>query len=132
MAAVVAVRWPWHRSTTRRALLPHAHTHTSRTALAHRHPGSSNPGRHTAGPSLKMGGWLRSSVHRPHVHRDGPVGFDDFVPDLGQNDFAIGTKEVVVPSLYMRPNDVDMQEGLFDEFFHALETCQSRINQWIG
>jgi hypothetical protein len=66
--------------------------------------------------------WLRwrGFRHGPHVHGDGPVGLDHGLPDLWEDDFAVGSDKVVVAFVDVRANDVDVEEGLLDELFHAL------------
>jgi hypothetical protein len=59
--------------------------------------------------------------NRPHVHCDGPIRLDHRLPDLRKNNLAIWSNQIITTLLYMRSNDLDMQEGLFDEFLHALE-----------
>ena len=61
-----------------------------------------------------------SLVHRPHLHGDAPVGFDDFFPYSRENDLAIGPDQVVMALLHMGSDDIDMKECLFDELFHSL------------
>jgi hypothetical protein len=39
---------------------------------------------------------------------------------LGEDDFAVGADEIVVPFVDVRANNVDVEEGLLNEFFHAL------------
>lgn len=68
---------------------------------------------------------LRYSIQRPHVHGNGPVGFDHPFPDGGQNDLAIGTDEVVMAFLYAWPDNFHIQEGLLDEVFHTLNRSVS-------
>jgi hypothetical protein len=60
------------------------------------------------------------SVHGPHVHGDRPVRLDDLVPDLRQDDFAVGTDKVVVALLNMMPYHVNMHECLLDKIIHTL------------
>ena len=70
-----------------------------------------------------LGHWFRfwwRLRHGPHVHCDGPVGLDHGLPDLGEDDFAVGADEIVVPFVDVRANNVDVEEGLLNEFFHAL------------
>lgn len=69
--------------------------------------------------------WLR---HGPHVHSDGPIGLDHGLPDLRQDDLAIGSDEIVVALVDVGPNDVDVEEGLLDEFFHALGCVSDRLS----
>jgi hypothetical protein len=57
------------------------------------------------------------------VHGDGPVGLNHGFPNLGQDDLAIRSDEVVVAFMHMRTNHIDMQESLFDQFFHTLIEC---------
>ena len=54
------------------------------------------------------------------MHYDAPAGFDHAVPDLGEDDFAVGEDEVVVALVDVGAYYVDVEEGLFDEGFHAL------------
>lgn len=70
--------------------------------------------------------WWRGLWHGPHVHCDGPVGLNHCLPDLGQDDFAIGPDEVVVAFVDVGADYVDVEEGLFDQFFHALG-CVSKV-----
>lgn len=62
----------------------------------------------------------RGFGHGPHVHSDGPVRLDHCLPDLWQDDLAIGSYEVVVAFVHVGADDIDVEEGLLDEFFHAL------------
>jgi hypothetical protein len=62
----------------------------------------------------------RGFRHGPHVHGDGPVGLDHGFPNLREDNFAVGSDEVVVAFVHMRANDVNVEEGLLDELFHAL------------
>lgn len=64
----------------------------------------------------------RGLIHGPHVHGDGPVGFDDLFPNARKDDLAIRTDQIVVAFLNVRADNVDMEEGLFDQFFHTLRT----------
>lgn len=63
----------------------------------------------------------RGLIHRPHVHRDGPVGLDDLLPNAGKDYLAIGGDQVIVTFLDVRTDDIDVQEGLLDELLHALK-----------
>lgn len=62
----------------------------------------------------------RGFRHGPHVHGNSPVWLDHCFPDLWEDDFAIGADEVVVAFVDVGADYVDVEEGLFDEFFHAL------------
>ena len=57
------------------------------------------------------------------MHGDGPVRLNHGFPNLGQDDLAIRSDEVVVAFMNMRTNHIDMQESLFDQFFHTLIKC---------
>lgn len=61
-------------------------------------------------------------IHRPHMHRHRPIWLNHLVPYLGENNLAIRTDKVIMPSLYMGTNNIDMAESLLDELFHALES----------
>ena len=61
-----------------------------------------------------------SLLNGPQLHSDGPVRLDDLVPDLGQDDVAVGAFQVVVSVADLLRDHVDVQEGLFDQFLHAL------------
>lgn len=72
-------------------------------------------------------GWRRLR-HGPHVHGDGPVGLDHSLPDLREDDLAVGTNEIVVTFVDMGADHVDVEEGLLDEFFHTLEDVRNCID----
>lgn len=84
-------------------------------------------------PPMGMAAWYgwssgpganrRCLVHGPHRHSDEPVRLDDLLPHRRENNFAVWSSEVVVTLLHMRAEDVNLQEGLFDEILHALEYC---------
>jgi hypothetical protein len=48
---------------------------------------------------------------------------DHGFPDLGEDDLAVRSDEVVVAFMNVRANHIDMQKSLLDEFFHALTKC---------
>lgn len=48
------------------------------------------------------------------MHGNAPARSDHEFPDLGQDDLAIGTDEVVVSFVDVWAYDVDVEEGLFD------------------
>ena len=73
-------------------------------------------------------GWRRLR-HGPHVHCDGPVGLNHSLPDLREDDLAVGTDEIVVTFMDMGADHVDMEEGLLDEFFHTLGDVRNCINE---
>ena len=50
----------------------------------------------------------------PHLHGDLPVGLDDALPDGGQDDFSVGTDQVVMAFLHGGPDDVHVDEGLLN------------------
>lgn len=54
------------------------------------------------------------------MHGDAPVGLDDRVPDLRENDLAVGAVEVVVAVDNVLANDLNVKECLFDKLFHTL------------
>lgn len=54
------------------------------------------------------------------MHGDAPVGLDDRIPDLRENDLAVGAMEVVVAVYNVLANDLDVEECLFYKLFHAL------------
>ena len=54
------------------------------------------------------------------MHSDGPAGLDDPFPDSRQDDFTARAEQVVAAFLHERANDLNVEEGLFDEVFHAL------------
>jgi hypothetical protein len=62
----------------------------------------------------------RCFFHGPHLHRNAPAGLDDLVPYRREDDFAIGSDEIVVAFLDVGANDVDGDEGVFNERFHDL------------
>jgi hypothetical protein len=45
---------------------------------------------------------------------------DHGFPDFGQDDFAVRGEEVVVACVDVGADYVDVEEGAFDELFHAL------------
>jgi hypothetical protein len=57
------------------------------------------------------------------MHRDLPSRLHDVFPEGWQDDFAV-LDEVVVAFVDVRADDVDVEEGLFDEVFHPLYACQ--------
>lgn len=67
--------------------------------------------------------WWRGFRHWPHMHSNGPVWLDHGFPDLGEDDLAVRSDEVVVAFMNVRANHIDMQKSLLDEFFHALTKC---------
>lgn len=56
------------------------------------------------------------------MHGDTPVGLDDRVPDLRENDLTIGAMKVVVAVDNVLANDLDVEECLFYKLFHALHS----------
>lgn len=67
--------------------------------------------------------WRALFGHWPHLHFDHCVWLYHCFPDLGEDDFAIGADQVVVPFVDVLADDVDVEEGLLDECFHALISC---------
>ena len=55
------------------------------------------------------------------MHRYGPVGFDDCVPDAGEDDFVVGSDQIVVTVYDVGAYHVDVEECLADEVFHSLD-----------
>lgn len=70
-------------------------------------------------------------MSRPHGHCDAPVRLNDLLPDRWQNNFAIGTKEIIVALLHVRTKNIDLGEGLLDEFFHALSSGRSVSSRYV-
>lgn len=54
------------------------------------------------------------------MHGDAPVRLDDGVPDLRENDFAVGAVKVVVAVDNVLADDLDVEERLFDKLLHTL------------
>lgn len=67
-----------------------------------------------------MGSRSRGLGHGPHVHDNVPAGLHEKRPSLREHNFAVRVDEIVVAFLDVGTDDVDVEESLFDEFFHAL------------
>jgi hypothetical protein len=59
--------------------------------------------------------------HRPHVHSNLPIRLNDRISNLREYDLAIRINKAVVSLMYVRPDDIDVEESLFDQLFHSLE-----------
>lgn len=57
----------------------------------------------------------------PHLHGDLPPWLDGRVPDLFEDELALGALEVVVAFLDVCAEVVDVFEGLGDEALHLLD-----------
>jgi hypothetical protein len=52
---------------------------------------------------------------------DGPVGLDHGLPHLREDDLAVWSNKIVVAFVYVWADDINVEEGLLDELFHALQ-----------
>lgn len=58
--------------------------------------------------------WRRWFGHRPHVHRDGPVGLNHGLPDLGEDDLAVRSYKVVVAFVDVWADHINVEKRLLD------------------
>jgi hypothetical protein len=66
-------------------------------------------------------------IDGPHDHGDLPIRLDHFVPNLREDDLAIGPDEIKVTKLHFWADDVDVNEGLLDQLFHTLSVMLAQI-----
>jgi len=64
--------------------------------------------------------WRRRFWHRPHMHRDRPIGLDHGFPYLWENDFAVWSNEIIVSIMNMWADNINVEESLLDQLFHSL------------
>lgn len=95
------------------------------------YPRRTGPRRHTSGTGSSRANGTRAhgtrhprSVHWPHVHGYLPVRFYHLIPDLWKNDFTVRPDKIIMASLNMRANYVDMHESLLNQLFHALKSSE--------
>ncbi len=77
-----------------------------------------------AHPGLRVA--RRRCIQWPHMHRNGPVGLYQVLPEHREDDFPVGSYQVVVAFLDMWSNNVNVKEGLLDDVFDSLYRINSR------
>ena len=54
------------------------------------------------------------------MHRDSPIRLDHSFPHLWKYNLTIRADEVIVSFMYVWSNNINMEKGLLDQFFHSL------------